>query len=682
MNALIVDDDEISCEVVANALQQLGHTVQIARNGREGLEMLRTETARLVITDWEMPEMNGIELCRAIRKEDFTGYIYIIMLTSRQGEREEMEGMDAGADDFLHKPLKPSELLVCLKTAERILSLETRDLAMFAMAKLAESRDPETGAHIERVQSFARVLAQNLSSQEDHRATVGGDFIRLIYQTSPLHDIGKVGIPDRVLLKPGKLDANEYSLMKTHADLGAQTLDAALQRFPNAKFLHMARDIALNHHEKWDGSGYPKGLAREQIPLCARIVALADVYDALTSRRIYKEAISHHEAKSVICAESGRHFDPAVVKAFLAAEQEFIAIKESLGEQKIERRSTPPAAPITPGEPFKILVVEDNPGQLEFLADFLNSTDHELLTASDGAEALRLFEEHSPRVVISDWNMPGMSGLELCRKIRAARNGKYVHFVMLTVRTDQANIIEAFDAGVDDFVAKPFNQQELLARVRAGLRSAWLHDELARKNEGSVQINLQLARLNESLQKAAATDELTGLPNRRSALSRLDEQLELADRYSGSLAVAIVDVDHFKTINDTFGHDAGDIVLKEISRILLSSVRATDSVGRVGGEEFLLIFPARTAQEAAVCAERCRTAVESHVFTFNGAETRITISIGVAGRKSGTVERSELLKAADTALYAAKHAGRNNVNLGESDLNNPAPAIQQKKLAS
>jgi diguanylate cyclase (GGDEF)-like protein len=280
--------------------------------------------------------------------------------------------------------------------------------------------------------------------------------------------------------------------------------------------------------------------------------------------------------------------------------------------------------------------------------------------------------------------MPGMDGLELCRRIRASESGKYVHFIMLTIQSEKVSVAEAFEAGVDDYISKPFDRSELLGRLRAGLRAAWLHDELARKNEESWQINNQLARLNESLHKAATTDELTGLPNRRMAMARLEEQIALADRYAGPLAIAIVDIDRFKSINDTFGHDAGDLVLRQVAAHLQANVRPTDEVGRIGGEEFLLIFPAQTAQEAALCAERCRAAVAAHRFTFGQQQVGVTISAGIGARRSQAIERSELLKEADRALYAAKRSGRNAVNLGGSDLSSPLPSIsaQPRKLAS
>jgi putative two-component system response regulator len=200
------------------------------------------------------------------------------------------------------------------------------------MAKLAESRDPETGAHLERVRGYCRVLTQQLASLDKFTDQINSEYIRLIYQTSPLHDIGKVGIPDSVLLKPGRLSDREFEIMKEHTTIGAQTLNAALQQFPGIDFLEMARDIALTHHERWDGSGYPRKLAGEQIPLCGRIMALADVYDALTSKRVYKAAYGHEIARAIIVDEIGRQFDPDVVQAFSGSEADFIALRNKLTE--------------------------------------------------------------------------------------------------------------------------------------------------------------------------------------------------------------------------------------------------------------------------------------------------------------------------------------------------------------
>lgn len=325
MQILIVDDDEIALELLYNILTQAGHEVEMAHNGHEALEILRNGSCRLVISDWEMPGMNGIELCRQIRSDMFHAYVYVILLTSRDGIHNVVDGLSAGADDFITKPFAPTELCVRIRTGERILTLETRDVTIFAMAKLVESRDPETGAHLERIRGYARIIARDLSSKEKFRDQIDADYARRIYLTSPLHDIGKVGIPDSVLLKPGRLNDREFEIMKTHTTIGGETLDAALQHYPNVDFLCMARDIALTHHEHFDGSGYPSGLVGEDIPLCGRIVALADVYDALMSKRVYKEPFSHDIARSIIIEEKGKHFDPDIVEAFLQNEDAFVA---------------------------------------------------------------------------------------------------------------------------------------------------------------------------------------------------------------------------------------------------------------------------------------------------------------------------------------------------------------------
>jgi putative two-component system response regulator len=332
MRVLIADDDEIALMVLEEALVNAGYEVITARNGSEVLNIVRAGGCRVVVSDWEMPEMNGLQLCQAIRAENLPGYVYIILLTGHNTPDERVAGLRAGADEFVGKPYNIAELVARIGTAERVLSLETRDVAIFAMAKLAESRDPETGAHLDRVRSYSRLLAQQLGGREKFKKEITPEYARLIYLTSPLHDIGKVGIPDMVLLKPGRLSDREFEIMKTHTTIGAQTLDAALQEFPTAEFLRMGRDIAATHHERFDGGGYPNKLVGEEIPLCGRIVALADVYDALTSKRVYKSAFSHDVARSMIESETGSHFDPEVAAAFLQIEAQFLAIRDHFSE--------------------------------------------------------------------------------------------------------------------------------------------------------------------------------------------------------------------------------------------------------------------------------------------------------------------------------------------------------------
>jgi len=330
MRVLVADDDLSSLLTLEAFLSELEYDVATATNGREAFEAIQEDDYRLVISDWEMPDMNGLDLCQKVRERQFGSYVYFILLTNRGADADLVNGLKSGADDFLTKPFKPEELRVRLNSAERIAALESRDIFIFSLAKLAESRDNETGTHLERIREYSRVLAAELSNNAKHRHVVDADYVRTIYLTSPLHDIGKVGIPDAILLKPGKLTDEEFEIMKTHTLIGGKTLEAAVKNSPSASFYRFAQEITLSHHERYDGQGYPFGLVGERIPLCGRIVSVADVYDALTTKRVYKPAFTHEKAKSIITADRGTAFDADVVDAFLAREQEFVLIKDRL----------------------------------------------------------------------------------------------------------------------------------------------------------------------------------------------------------------------------------------------------------------------------------------------------------------------------------------------------------------
>ena len=333
MKILVVDDDEIALEVARKVLVSDGHEVVLAENGAEALEVLMQNEIQIVISDWNMPNMDGIALCKNIRANSSVGYIYVMMITARNSKDDLLVGLSAGADDFITKPFVPAELLLRVRNAERILSLETTALTLFSLAKLAESKDTDTGNHLERIRMYTRLLAQQIISNPENTEKVPPKFPDLLYKTSPLHDIGKVGIPDYVLLKPGSLSDQEWYIMKRHTEIGAETLDAVLRQYPNAEFLKIARDIAWSHHERWDGSGYPRGLVGRDIPLAARIVSLADVYDALTMKRVYKAALPHDVARGIILEGKGKQFDPMVVDAFLTIEDEFEKVKENFNQE-------------------------------------------------------------------------------------------------------------------------------------------------------------------------------------------------------------------------------------------------------------------------------------------------------------------------------------------------------------
>ena len=268
-------------------------------------------------------------------------------------------------------------------------------------------------------------------------------------------------------------------------------------------------------------------------------------------------------------------------------------------------------------------------------------------------------------MVISDWLMPEMSGLELCQAIRSEQSLGYVYFIMLTIMSDHPHLLEAFDAGVDDFMSKPPQQEELLARLRVGVRMLEIQDKLRQDAATMSELNQQLISTNERLQQAAMTDELTGLPNRRYAMKRLAEEWAASDRSGVPLTCAMIDVDRFKSINDEYGHDVGDIVMKQVGKTLCKVIRGSDVVCRIGGDEFLILFPHQDAEKATIGANRCRETIANSHIEEGRLGFPVTISVGVADLSLPDINTADdLLKACDVALYAAKRTGRNTVRVG------------------
>lgn len=348
---LVVDDMPENAMILRSFLAPLGYQVGSATRGEDALRMVDQDPPDVILLDIVMPGMNGFEVCRRLKDNPATQHIPVVIITGMADKETNVKAVECGADDFLIKPfdrillearIKTSiktkmlhdsllqhknelEAMVAVRTEQVVL---TQQVTVFALAKLAESRDNDTGDHLERMRSYARELAAEVIKLDAYRADHDPSYVDEIYKSTPLHDIGKVGIPDCILLKPGKLSAEEFEVMKQHTMIGGDTLKAADIEAGTDSFLAMGRDIAYYHHEKWDGSGYPFGLAGHAIPLCARITALADVYDALSTRRPYKEPFDHDKSRSIILEGRGSHFDPDIVDAFLHLEERFVEIRE------------------------------------------------------------------------------------------------------------------------------------------------------------------------------------------------------------------------------------------------------------------------------------------------------------------------------------------------------------------
>ena len=329
---LVVEDEATQRRLLVRMLERGGYEVIEAADGRQGLEcFLRESDLRLVITDLLMPEMDGFELIGEIRRQEMR-YTYVIVLSALEEREAVLKALEAGADDYLPKPIHGDELALRLAGARRLLQIESQDELILAMVKLAGSRSDETGAHLDRVSEYSRILALDIAGQRPD--LLNNQLAEEIAKVTPLHDIGKVGIPDSILHKPGRLTAEEFELMKTHTTVGGGIIKEIYER-NGSTYLRMAYEVAMYHHERWDGTGYPEGLAGDDIPLIAQIMALADVFDALTAKRCYKEAFSYERAKAIILEGKGSHFSPLVVESYLRCEQDWLAVleryKETLG---------------------------------------------------------------------------------------------------------------------------------------------------------------------------------------------------------------------------------------------------------------------------------------------------------------------------------------------------------------
>ncbi len=357
---LVVDDVPNNLTLITDLLAGQ-YRCRVAINGYRALSIARgTPQPELILLDVAMPEMDGYEVCRELKKDPFTRDIPVIFLTAMDGDDDETEGFNAGGIDYITKPVSKAVLTARINAhltltrskrfltdknelLENMVALRAKQLAtmqdviILAMASLAEARDNDTSAHVRRIQHYSRALAVSLKNNPSYARQLTDESLELIFKTSPLHDIGKVGVPDSILFKSGRLSPEEYDEMKKHSFFGGQTLmEVERQLAAPEAFVAMAHEIALHHHERWDGTGYPLGLSGEQIPLPARIVALADAYDALTSARVYKPPYPREEARKVIERERGRQFDPAVVDAFIAAEPTFYEIAENFADAEAE----------------------------------------------------------------------------------------------------------------------------------------------------------------------------------------------------------------------------------------------------------------------------------------------------------------------------------------------------------
>jgi len=342
---MIVDDTVVNLELLQNLLQRRGYSIMAFPQGKLALKAALKSPPDMLLLDINMPEMDGFEVCSHFKSEPSLAKIPVLFISALEASRDKVRAFAAGGVDYVTKPFQIEELNARVDTHLKIVRMQrelerynhelealvqekVRDIeeshlsTILAMVKLTEYRDVGTGMHIERTRTLCRMLAAKLAEHPEYDGLLSPEYSETIYNAAPLHDVGKVGVPDGILLKPGRLTEDEWEVMKTHSEIGAETLREVRKKYVSNAFVNMGIEIARFHHEKWDGSGYPEGRKGEAIPLSARIMAVADVYDALRTRRPYKEPFSHEESFSILQKDSGSHFDPLLIEVFAQLEDE------------------------------------------------------------------------------------------------------------------------------------------------------------------------------------------------------------------------------------------------------------------------------------------------------------------------------------------------------------------------
>jgi putative two-component system response regulator len=361
---LVIDDVPDNLRQLSEMLGRCGYRVMPAQNGSMALRAAAATPPDLILLDIRMPGMDGYETCARFKDAAALRDIPVIFISALSDTDDKIRAFDAGGVDYITKPFHFEEVQARVRThlsllratrslarqnellEEKVLErtrelAQTQEVTIQSLATLAETRDNETGGHILRTQRYVKLLAEQLSRKPGLADILNGNFIDLLFKSAPLHDIGKVGVPDAILLKPGPLTDEEFAVMRQHTVYGRDALTKAINRLDidsNNSFLNLAILIAYSHHEHWDGTGYPEGLAGEAIPLAGRLMALADVYDALISRRVYKPPFPHGQALALIRLEVGRHFDPAICEAFFDSEEEFRSIAIQFADSPEERK--------------------------------------------------------------------------------------------------------------------------------------------------------------------------------------------------------------------------------------------------------------------------------------------------------------------------------------------------------
>lgn len=676
---LIVDDSEMNRLILSDILEDEFEILE-AENGEEGIMILqkRNMEISLVLLDIVMPGIDGFGVLEVMNHNRWIKDIPVVMISAENSTDYIARAYELGVTDFISRPFDSSVVYrrvnntimlyakqkkLATMVADQIYETEKRSgLLVSILSHIVEFRNGESGMHVIHVQALTELFLRGLAKKTDKYNLTPAQ-ISLISVTSALHDIGKIGIPDHVLNKPGKLTDEEFAIMKTHSQLGASMLKA-MPFYKDEDLVKVAIDICQSHHERYDGRGYPDGLSGEEIPIAAQVVALADVYDALTSERVYKKAFPHEKALEMILNGECGAFNPLILECLKDNEEEIRKVMENETQVfSLDKNLYHISDSIADREEFSAVdkamrLLEYEQKKNEFYAEMSKEIRFEytavppVLTVSPwGAKILGISENI-------------LNPMEDDSLKRCFRHENIQKFIECLSKTTPENPIIQMDFEMT---------QEGEARwKRVVAQTIWVSKE----NAAFAKFYGKITDIHEEhielsiLKKMSSRDGLTGLYNRVVAAQMMVEHMQKKPDHS--FAFIIFDIDDFKSVNDQYGHIFGDSVLKYVADKLTQSIRSSDIAARIGGDEFMVFLEYRTSLEMVV--ERIFAAINSE---FEGFP--VSISMGIAKSSDVGTDYTQLYHCADCALYTAKKGGKGRYYFYDTSMKDTLLATSQGK---
>lgn len=654
---LVVDDNEINRSLLADILSGQYEVIE-AENGLVAVDILRRQYSdiALVLLDIVMPEMDGFEVLAMMNSNRWLESVPVVMISAEVSSTYIDHAYDLGATDYITRPFDEKTVMrrvqntILLYTkqkylenlvTEQIMEKERTNSQMVeVLSNIVEFRNGESGLHVLHIRVITNMLLQSLKLKAPELGLTAAK-IALIANASAMHDIGKISIDEKILNKPGKFTDEEYEIMKTHTVIGAQVIEDSPQ-YANSELLQVVHDICRWHHERYDGRGYPDGLKGEEIPVAAQVVALADVYDALTSERCYKKAFSHEKAVQMILDGECGAFSPRMLECFLEISDQIkkdLEIHSPRAVSNIEIQRV--ASEVMSHSELRIsnrtiTLLEQERIKYHF---FASMTKEIMFEYDRGTEILEFSEWGAKYLGVPELIQAPLSNAAL----ETIDKGFVTKVQQLCEKTTPLDPIASTNCRLT--VDGKFRWFKLVARTLWDSEDQPTYTRIIGK---LIDIHEEQMRLNE-LTKLASQDPLTELYNHKTAREMIEALL--AERSSENFLFMIFDLDDFKSANDRFGHSFGDKVLKTVAKNIRRSTRRYDIAARIGGDEFLLFLPFKDHPERL--AERLISNLSVQL-----EEYPISLSMGAAVCPGDGKKYQELFRRADAALYKAKGAGK------------------------